>query len=67
MVGSEEDGPGLWCRARSLPEAGGRCNCWPAAEDRVTRNRFWPAAAAMCEFFFFSSPVFFFGVAATDF
>lgn len=47
MVGSEEDGPGLWCRARSLPEAGGRCNCWPAAEDRVTRNRFWPAAAAM--------------------
>ena len=53
MVGSEEDGPGLWCRAESLTEAGGRCNCWPAAEDRVTRNRFWPAAAAMCEFFFF--------------
>lgn len=47
MVGSEEDGPGLWCRARSLPEAGGRCNSWPAAEDRVTRIRFWPAAAAM--------------------
>ena len=56
MVGSEEDGPDLWCRAESLPEAGGRCNCWPATEDRVTRNRFWPAAAAMwwdVKFFFF--------------
>ena len=32
--------PGLWCRVKSLPEAGGRWTCWPAAGDRVTRSSF---------------------------